>query len=256
MFVRSLRIEELRWPEIKTAIESGFNTVVFGVGSTEQHGPHLPLASDTLMGEWLADAVARKSGKTLVAPTIRVGCSQHHIAFAGTISIEHPTLKDVLVGYVRTLLNHGFRRAVIIPSHGGNFEIVSETVNQLRESMPDKEICSFCDLNRLLAVSHKLSAENGISAGVSGAHAGEFETSILLFLRPDLVNMDAAAEGFTGDIRPLMSDLFRHGLKAVTANGILGDGRQGDAARGEKYLQAWLDLILADIESHASAAVQ
>ena len=254
--MRSLRIEELQWPEIKAALESGFDTVVFGVGSTEQHGPHLPLASDTLMGEWMADAVARRLGKALVAPTIRVGCSQHHIAFPGTISIEHQTLEDILVSYAETLLNHGFRRAVIIPSHGGNFETVAKALLRLQKSMPGKEISSFCDLNQLIAISHKLSAEYGISPGASGAHAGEFETSILLFIRPDLVNMGAAAEGFTGDIRPLIPELLKHGLAKVTANGILGDGRLGDAARGKKYLEAWLDLVLKKIESDAAVAAR
>jgi creatinine amidohydrolase/Fe(II)-dependent formamide hydrolase-like protein len=254
--VRSLRIEELRWPEIRAALESGFDTVVFGVGSTEQHGPHLPLASDTLMGEWMADAAARRLGKALVAPTIRVGCSQHHIAFPGTISIEHQTLQEILVSYVETLLNHGFRRAVIIPSHGGNFETVGKAVQRLQQAMPGKEISSFCDLNQLLAVSHQLSAEYGISPGASGAHAGEFETSILLFLRPDLVHMDAAAEGFTGDIGPLIPELLKQGLAKVTANGILGDGRLGDAARGEKYLEAWLDLVLKKVANDASVAAR
>jgi creatinine amidohydrolase/Fe(II)-dependent formamide hydrolase-like protein len=254
--VRSLRLEELRWPEVKAAIEDGFDTIVFGVGSTEQHGPHLPLASDTLMGEWLAEAAARKLGRALVAPTVRVGCSQHHIAFPGTISIDNQTLEELLINYVQTLLNHGFRRAVIIPSHGGNFHIVENAVGRLQDILPDKDVVSFCDLKRLIEASHKLSNEHGISSGASGAHAGEFETSILLFLRPDLVNMAAAVEGFTGDIEPLIPDLLKHGLAKVTSNGILGDGRLGDASRGEEYLNAWLKLILTEVQAHRSATVQ
>ena len=110
--------------------------------------------------------------------------------------------------------------------------------------------------DRLIAVSHQLSAEYGISPGASRARAGEFETSILLFFRPDLVNMDAAAEGFTGDIGPLIPDLLKHGLAKATANGILGDGRPGDAARGEKYVEAWRDLVLKKVERDASVAAQ
>jgi len=254
--VRSLRLEELSWPDIKAAMDSGFDTVVFGVGSTEQHGPHLPLASDTLMGEWLADATARRLGKALVAPTVKVGCSQHHIAFPGTISIEPATLKQVLMSYVETLLGHGFRRVIMIPSHGGNFETVSEAVQELQHKLPDKQICAFSDLKRLIEMSHGLSKQHGVSAGASGAHAGEFETSILLYIRPDLVNMKAAAEGFTGEFAPIMSDLLKYGLAKVTANGILGDGRLGAAERGEEYLDAWLRLIMDEIKSHATATVQ
>jgi len=246
--MRSLRLEELRWPEVKVALQSGFNTVVFAVGSTEQHGPHLPLASDTLMGEWMAEAIAHRLQNALVAPALRVGCSQHHMAFPGTISIEPSTLQEVLASYCQTLLRHGFQRAVLIPSHGGNFQSVGDVVLKLRQQLPDKRIVTFCDLNRLVAVSHDLSKKYGVSPGASGAHAGEFETSILLYLRPDLVDMTRAEEGFTGDFAPIIPDLLKHGLAKVTTNGILGDGRLGDSRRGEEYLRAWLDLILAEIE--------
>ena len=252
--MRSLRLEDLTWPEVKAAIQNGFDTVVFAVGSTEQHGPHLPLASDTLMGEWLADAAARRLQHALVGPALRIGCSQHHLAFPGTISIDSSTLQDLIVSYVQTLLQHGFRRAVAIPSHGGNFQTVAEAVQRLRKQMPDKQIVTFCDLNRLIEVSHELSKEFGISPGASGAHAGELETSILLFLRPDLVDMSRAEEGFTGEIAPIIPDLLKYGLVKVTANGILGDGRLGDGRRGEKYLLAWLDLILAEIEQPSMSA--
>lgn len=252
--MQSLRLEELTWTNVKTAMDSGFDTVVFAVGSTEQHGPHLPLASDTLMGEWLADATARRLGHALVGPTLRIGCSQHHLAFPGTISIDPATLRDLLVSYGKTLLNHGFRRAIVIPSHGGNFQVVSEAVAELNKQLPEKHVITFADLNLLIDASHKLSSEFGITPGASGAHAGEFETSILLFMRPDLVDMGRAQEGFTGEIGPLIPDLLKHGLARVTANGILGDGRLGDASRGEKYLLAWLDLILAEIKQASAAA--
>lgn len=252
--MQSIRLEELTWPRVKTALDSGFDTVVFGVGSTEQHGPHLPLASDTLMGEWLADAAARRLGRALVAPTLRVGCSQHHLAFPGTISIEPSTLRELIVSYSTTLLSHGFRRAIIIPSHGGNFQVVGEAVAELTQKFPGKQVVTFADLKQLIDASHKLSSEFGIAPGASGAHAGEFETSILLFMCPELVDMDHAEEGFTNDIGPLIPDLLKYGLAKVTANGILGDGRLGDATRGEKYLLAWLDLIISEVERTSVAA--
>jgi creatinine amidohydrolase/Fe(II)-dependent formamide hydrolase-like protein len=251
--MQSVRLEELTWPKVKAALESGVDTVVFAVGSTEQHGTHLPLASDTLMGEWLAEATARRLGKALVGPALRIGCSQHHLAFSGTISIESATLRDLIISYGKTLLSHGFRRAVVIPSHGGNFQVVAEAVAELGKQLPEKQIVTFADLELLIDASHKLSNKFGITAGASGAHAGEFETSILLFLRPDLVEMNCAEEGFTQDIAPLIPDLLKYGLARVTANGILGDGRLGDPTRGEKYLEAWLDLILNEINATAVA---
>ncbi len=68
------------------------------------------------MGEWLAEATARQLGKALVGPALRIGCSQHHLAFPGTISIESATLLDLIISYGKTLLNHGFRRAVVVSS--------------------------------------------------------------------------------------------------------------------------------------------
>jgi len=159
----------------------------------------------------------------------------------------------LIVSYGRTLLNHGFRRAVVIPSHGGNFDAVTEAVAELRKQLPGKQISTFADLKQLIAASHELSNEFGIPSGASGAHAGEFETSILLFLRPDLVEMNRAEEGFTKDIGPLIPDLLKYGLAKVTHNGILGDGRLCDASRGEKYLGAWLDLILNEVNVSAAA---
>jgi creatinine amidohydrolase len=246
--MRKLRLEELRWPEVKEALDAGFDTVVFAVGSTEQHGPHLPLATDTLIGDRLAEATARHLQRALIAPALRVGCSQHHLGFPGTISIDAATLGELIIGYCQTLARHGFRRIVILPSHGGNFQPVADTVERLHQELPEIKFVTFCDLIRLVAVSHERSARYGVSAGASGAHAGEYETSILLHLRPDLVDMQRAEEGFTGDFTPIIPDLLKHGLAKVTANGVLGDGRLGDARRGENYLQAWLELIFAEIE--------
>lgn len=247
--MRSLRLEELTWLEVKSAIGDGFDTVVFAVGSTEQHGPHLPLSTDTVIGEWLAQATASRHGRALVGSAIRVGCSEHHLAFPGTISVKSETLQGLLTSYTETLVKHGFRRVVIIPSHGGNFEDVAKVVGELRRRLPEKQIVTFADLKKLVAVSHQASAHFGISAAASGAHAGEFETSIMLFLCPELVHMERAEEGFTGDIEPLIPDLIQHGLAKVTTNGILGDGRLADASRGESYLQVWLKLIWSEVDS-------
>jgi creatinine amidohydrolase len=249
--MQSIKLQEMTWPSVKTAIGSGFDTVVFAVGSTEQHGPHLPLSTDTLIGDWLAGAIAARLGNALVAPTVQVGCSEHHIAFAGTISLESQTLHDLLANYAKSLLKHGFRRVVIIPSHGGNFDVVTRVTIELQQQLPGK-IVTFADLRQLVIASHQASAEFGISADASGAHAGEFETSIMLFLHPGLVDMKRAEQGFTGDITPLIPDLLQNGLAKVTVNGILGDGRPSDAKRGARYLEVWLNLAMAAIKSAAA----
>lgn len=246
--MRSIYLEELSWPDVKAAMQGGVDTVIFAVGSTEQHGPHLPLACDTLIGESLAAMGAERLGQALVAPAVRVGCSEHHMEFPGTISITAPELQAVLLDYIRTIFRHGFSRVVMIPSHGGNFATVAKTAQTARENWPDKKVVAYTDLNRLLETAFTMSAKFGIAAGESGVHAGEFETSILLSTHPELVDMSRAEEGFTGDFAAIIPDLMAHGIARVSSNGILGDARQADASRGRHYLSAWVDLIMAEIE--------
>lgn len=252
--MRSIQLEEMTWPEVKAAISKGYDTVVFAVGATEQHGPHLPLATDSLIGSALAKLVAERVTHTLVAPTLRIGCSQHHMTFPGTMSLETATLRQQIVDVGETILKHGFSRLIILPSHGGNFQVVAEATQQLQGKCPGKTIISYCDLKTLLAASHRISGSYGVSPEASGAHAGEFETSIVLYLHPHLVDMTKAAEGFVGDFVAAIPELMREGVGKLSPNGILGDARPSDGSRGEAYLAAWVDLILDEVEKSSAVA--
>jgi creatinine amidohydrolase len=176
------------------------------------------------------------------------------MAFPGTISIDSPALQTVLLKYMETLFQHGFRRAVLIPSHGGNFATVAETARVARERWPDKQIFAFTDLNRLLETLFQASSKFGIAPGEAGIHAGEVETSILLSTHPELVDMSRAAAGYTGDFSSIIPGVMQHGIARVSANGILGDARPSDASRGKHYLSAWVDLIMAEIAQSRVAA--
>src|SRR5919204_799276 len=123
---REVRIQRLSWPEIEEAIKSGKRTAVIAAASSEQHGPHLPEATDELLGEAIAVRLARKLGNALVAPVIRPGCSDHHMAFPGTITISPDLLMALLDAYVDSLTRHGFERFVVFSSHGGNFPVLAE----------------------------------------------------------------------------------------------------------------------------------
>ena len=110
-------MEDMNWPDIQKAIDDGYKTVVIGVGSTEQHGPHLPTKTDTLIGDMLAFRFAMEWGKALQAKTIPVGCSEHHLAFPGTVSLKAPTLKAIITDYTESLAKHGFKTIVYLTSH-------------------------------------------------------------------------------------------------------------------------------------------
>jgi len=117
-----IRMEEMNWPDVRAA--------VVAVGSTEQHGPHLPTMTDTRIGDAMAYRVALKLGGALQARTIPVGVSDHHLAFGATVSLKPETLMLIVRDYVDSLVRDGFRRIVFLPSHGGNFGTVARAVKR------------------------------------------------------------------------------------------------------------------------------
>jgi creatinine amidohydrolase len=106
--MKTIKMEDMNWPDIQKAIDEGYTTVVVGIGSIEQHGPHLPTKTDTLIGDMLALRFALKWGNALQARTVPVGCSEHHLAFPGTISLKAPTLKAIKADYTESIAKQGF----------------------------------------------------------------------------------------------------------------------------------------------------
>jgi creatinine amidohydrolase len=239
-----VRMSEMTRVDIQKALDRNFRTVVFAVGSNEQHGPHLPTCTDSLIGDVLANKVTRKLGKALQAPTINVGCSEHHMAFPGTIDLKPETLKSLIRDYCVSLAKQGFKNIVIFPSHGGDFNPVREVTDELNQSLEGTKVVSYTDLKGLFGFLTEFSSKHGITAGESGAHAGESETSMVLALRKDLVNMDLAEEGFVGNYEEKVPIIWRQGIKAVTKNGVIGDPRKAEAGKGEEYLELWAEKMV------------
>jgi creatinine amidohydrolase len=246
-------MEEMAWPEIKAAIERGFTTVVVGVGSTEQHGPHLPTMTDARIGDEVAHLVALKLGDALHARTIDVGLSDHHLAFAGTLSLKPETLKMILRDYVDSLVHHGFTRIVFLPSHGGNFVTVQKAIEEAREPHPGVEVTGYTDLFGLTGFLNAASAEHGITAEESGAHAGENETSMMMALEGDLVATDKFAPGYLGPTGEAeLKIILEKGMPALTSNGVLGDPREASAEKGRIYLERLADFLVEQVGKSAA----
>ena len=238
-----VRMSEMNQVEIKKAIDGGIVTVVFGVGSNEQHGPHLPTCTDSLIADELVYRVAEKLGKALQAPTINVGCSEHHMAFPGTIDIKPETLKSLIRDYCVSLERNGFKNIVIFPWHGGDFKPVQEAIVDLNQSLKQSKVISYTDLMGLFRFFAEASSKHGISTPESGAHAGESETSIVLALRKDLVDMKSAEKGFVGNYEDKIPTIWSKGIKTVTENGVIGDPRKAEAGKGEEYLELWAERM-------------
>jgi creatinine amidohydrolase len=240
-----LEMERLRSPEFAERVAKGWTTVVFACGAVEQHGPHLPLFVDAEHGTRLAVEVARRLDETFVAPTVRIGCSEHHMTFPGTISVQSETLEAVCHDYCVSLVRHGIRRICIIPSHGGNFAPLAIMLPRLRAAVaPDCEIVTFDDLMGLADLWRRVIEDQLGHGDRVGAHADIAETSIMKALHPDLVRDDLAEPGYT---EPLSSEvverLMSEGMAAVSRNGILGDARGATAGAGEACIAALADWI-------------
>jgi creatinine amidohydrolase len=246
--VKTIRMEEMSWPDVRAALAAGFTTAVVAVGSTEQHGPHLPTMTDTRIGDAMAHRVALKLGNALLARTIPVGCSEHHLAFGATISLKTETLKLIVRDYVDSLIRDGFTRIIFLPSHGGNFGPVAQAIEAAKQAHPEVEITGYTDLVGLVGCLYRASAEFGVSEGDSGAHAGENETSLMMFLEPDLVARERFAPGYRGPLGEAeMKAVFERGMPALTQNGVLGDPRQASAEKGEVYLEKLARFLVEQV---------
>ncbi|MDH5760859.1 MAG: creatininase family protein [Gemmatimonadota bacterium] len=234
-----LLLEEMTWPEVEAALEDGYRTVVVAVGAVEQHGPHLPLLVDAARGDRLAVEVASRMEGTLVAPTIRVGCSEHHMHFPGTLSLRRSTLEALCLDYAVSLSRHGFTKICFIPSHGGNFGPLADMLDDLNRAVaPDSRVVAYTDLTGFLGVWREAVAELTDLSERVGGHADIAESSEIMVIRPDLVREERAEPGYTGDFSEAFLDrIFRDGFRSVTPNGILGDARGMSAEIGLRCLE-------------------
>ena len=250
--VKRIRMAEMTWPDIKSAIEQGYMTVVVAAGSTEQHGPHLPTMTDTRIGDELAHRVALKLGHTLQAITISVGCSRHHLAFPGTISLRDATLRMITLDYIDSLARGGFNRIIFLPLHGGNFPVIQQTLKEAQTAHQGIEIIGVTDVTKLFDCLNAASAEFGIKANESGAHAGESETSIMMALEKNLVINGRLAPGYIGLTgEKELKIVSEQGMSAITKNGVLGDPRKASADKGENYLNRLTEFLIQEIKKQS-----
>ena len=245
--MQKINLFEMTRPEVEEAIASGVDTIIITIGSTEQHGLHLPLGTDAIMGEALGQRVAHALGDTLLAPGMRIGCSEHHMDFAGSLTLSRETFIGVVGDICRSLARHGFRHIVLLPTHGGNFAPLAKAVEAIRPELSGVNLIAFTDLMAFMDEIFQTGKARKVTPEQAGAHAGEFETSIMLYLRPDLVAIDKAQPGYVGDQLRIAPLVFEKGFRAVTANGVLGDPRNASAANGEAYMAAITDLLVGYI---------
>ncbi len=213
-------------------LESSYSAILVPVGSTEQHGPHLPLNTDTQIATAVARAVAARchsaSGadehRWLVAPSIAYGDSGEHQSFAGTISIGTDALTTLLVEYGRSA-GCWAKRLVFVNGHGGNIAALRRAVRLLRAEGRDAGWC-------------------GCVADGADAHAGHTETSVLLHLSPSDVRTQRRCAGNDAPLPELLPAMRRGGVAAVSPVGVLGDATTATAAEGRRIFAEMVDGCL------------
>ncbi len=241
---RQIRLALMTSPEVEAAIAGGSTTVVIPCGATEQHGAHLPLCVDTDHADRLSLMIAERIGNALVAPTIQIGCSSHHMGFAGTISLRNETFEAICNDYCRSLAVHGFRRLLLFSAHVGNCPVLADILPRLRAANPGIEIQAFSDSRTWIQTWKDAVKEAGGDDSLVGGHADIAETSFMLVLRPENVQMEHAATGRIGMLTPQEFDLmWQKGLRGVSTNGILGSALGASPEIGRHCLNRIATLL-------------
>lgn len=247
---RSVLLEELVWPEVESALESGTRTAIVAVGSIEQHGPHLPLNMDTLNGDELSRRIALKLGDALAAPTIRPGCSGHHMEFPGRITVPPETLMDTIRSYCRSLDEHGFEYIVLVPTHGGNFGPVTTVAPEVAREIK-ATVITLADLDEHMQLLNDGLSEAGIEYSQDVIHAGAAETAMILAIEERLVRTDRIERGPEGKISP--ARLLSEGFKSITENGVLGDPNEATKEAGEAIIEKVVETYANHIQTERNS---
>lgn len=225
-----MRLGRCTWPELERAAPS---RLLIPLGATEQHGPQLPLETDTIIAAAIADGAAAERPDVAVAPALPYGASGEHADFAGTLSLGRAALEEALVELVRSA--DAFDGVVIVSWHGGNAEPVSRAVARSRRD--GRRAWHWCPR-----------VEGG------DAHAGRVETSLMLAIAPQLVG-PARPVGATEPLETLLPTLRERGVRAVSSSGVLGDARAASAREGRELLTALVADLDAFLERTGHAAV-
>ena len=174
---------------------------------------------DELRGDALGERIADELG-CFVAPTVRPAISGHHMDFPGTISLSQETFEAVITDYCESLDAHGFENIVLFTSHGGNTEALNAIAEQTDDEL-NTHVFVAVTRDGFSEVRYAAMKKHGVDSGSAGQHAGAAETSFILEIRPDLVNMDEAESGRVGEVDG--EKLMENGLAGITENGVLGD---------------------------------
>ena len=216
------------WPQVEAT--GGHRVLAVPLGSLEQHGPHLPLDTDTRIAAAVAEGLATRCAGVVLAPAVPYGASGEHAAFPGTLVVGHAVLADLLTELVRSART-SFTGVVLVSAHGGNEEALS--LLQARGAAEGDDVLVWRP-----------------RAAGGDAHAGRTETSLMLAIDPASVRLGLAEAGCTDPLEALLPRLRAEGVRPVSSNGVLGDPAGASADEGRVLLDTLVRDLVADVTAH------
>jgi len=242
----SHRLEELSWPEAEAAIQAGA-IAILPVGSLEQHGRHLAVSTDNVLADAFGEAVAARAAaaglRVLLCPAVHYGYTMHNMDFPGTLTLRMETLLALGEDLATSLVHHGCRRIVLMNFHGSNWSVLDLISRRVMNRHPAALVAAVSPV-KMAAAELEALREARETGGMS--HGCELETSLMLFLRPELVHMERAVKDVSqpasrfywrdllrGSRGVALADLTRH----ASRTGLVGDPTVASAEKGRRFFE-------------------
>ena len=238
-------LEELGWPDAQEYLRHD-NRLILVVGSVEQHGRHMPFASDIWQPWEIAMRLSDRTG-VLVAPPVNYGMSLHHMGFPGSLSLRPGTLTSIIIDLLESAYEHGFRRVLLLNGHGGNIAAIQVALAEALHELRGLEVrlanwWQAPEIAKLFEEAYP---------GQPPAHSDAGETSMLLAIRPDTVHLERAE--YSPDA-PRGLFLTRYVFLEHYPHGVIGgDPRQATAEVGERAIKTAVAAYEKVLEAWAPA---
>ncbi len=220
-----------------------FDKAILAVGATEYHGEHLPYGTDTIVARRLAEEVAKRVDGLLVLPPIPYGMSLHYASFPIAVTLTSETLISALRDVFSSLIRHGINKLFIVNGHDGNIAPIEVATREFKMEHPEMKICV---LEEWWIVAGKLLPRGTFEVWDGLGHAGEGETSIMLAMNPELVEMKYA-KGVVPDLPCHIQ--IKWAFEELTPYGVTGDPTKATKEKGEKMMEALINHTVSFIRN-------
>lgn len=247
-------LKDLTWPEVK-ALDFNKLVVIFPTGSFEQHGPHLPLTTDTDIVSAIAESIEREmADRVLLLPTLWPGLSTHHMHFPGTMDVTQTVYIQLITELGKSMTSMGAKKVFLLNGHGGNDTPLRAALRELKTAVPQTRFvfASYWSLAAKTLLDVRESELGGMG------HACEMETSIMLYLHPDRVKMDRAVRDGPPHTDPYRKADMQHArpvffvneFHEVTNSGVMGHPDMASAEKGRRFLDGIVAEVSAFVEHY------